>query len=110
MSPVDTAAPTAGQAPPTFLRSRYVQLRALLTIAPTAVAGLTVALVLVATSNSSLRTPAVAAAAKPLMIRVSPAAELGAKLDHSERRDSLASAELGARLDHSGRLQRLARR
>ena len=47
MSLVETAAPAAGQAAPTVLRSRYVQLRALLAIATTAVAGLTVALVLV---------------------------------------------------------------
>ncbi len=110
MSLLETAAHGAGQAPPTVLRSRYVQLRTLLAIATTAIAGLTAALVLVATTNSNLGTPTVAAAAKPLTSRVSPAAELGAKLDHSGRRDSLASAELGARLDHSGRLHRLATR
>ena len=111
MSLVETAAPAAGHAPPTVRRSRHVQLRALLAIATTAVAGLTVALVLVATSTSSVRSPTVAAAAKSLTTRVSPAAaESGATLDHSGRRGLLASAELGAKLDHSRRLQRLATR
>jgi hypothetical protein len=104
---VPTNVAAAAQAPPTVLRSRYVKLRALLVIAITAAAGLTVAVVLVATSNSSLRTPSAVAAAKPVTIRVNSTDELGATLNHSGRLDSLTSADLGAKLDHSGRLHRL---
>ena len=96
------------QPPPTVLRSRYVQLRALLAIAITAVAGLTVALVLVASSNSSPGIPSAAVPAKPTTVHINSSAEPGAKLDHSGRLETLGSAELGARLDHTGRLATVA--
>ena len=102
---VSTSAVSAAEQPrPTILRSRYVQLRALLAIAITAVAGLTVALVLVATTNSSPRVRGAAVAAKSPTVRVNPMAESGAKLDHAGRFAARASVASGARIDHSGRL------
>jgi hypothetical protein len=104
---------TGAEAPPTVLRSRYMHVRALLAIAITAIVGLTVALVIVATSTNSQSTANSVASVNPLPIRFDHSRELGAKLDHSGRRqqrlDHLGSAELGAKLDHSGRLHRLGR-
>lgn len=72
------------QHPAVVLRSNYEHLRALLAIAIAVILGLTIAVVVLATSNSINRgtivSPTTAAA-----IQANPSAETGAKLDHSGR-------------------------
>jgi hypothetical protein len=60
---------TGAEAPPTVLRSRYMHVRALLAIAITAIDGLTVALVIVATSTNSQSAANSVASVNPLPIR-----------------------------------------
>jgi hypothetical protein len=81
-------------------RLKYVRVRSLLAVACTAVLGLTIAVVLLATSRTVTATGVTSART------ITPAgSEAGARLDHSGRREAwLVSvlAEPGARLDHRG--------
>jgi hypothetical protein len=70
------------QHPAVVLRSNYDHVRALLAIAVAVIIGLTVAVVVLATSSNHVtlaKPPAQSA------IRANPSAETGAKLDHSGR-------------------------
>jgi hypothetical protein len=69
------------QHPAVVLRSNYQHLRALLAIAIAVILGLTIAVVVLATSNSST----VVSPTTPAAIQANPSAETGAKLDHSGR-------------------------
>jgi hypothetical protein len=73
----------AAEQPAVVLRSQYKHLRALLAIAGLVIAGLTVAVVVLATSTSR------------------PIATSGARVHQSAIRTN-SSAETGARLDHRG--------
>lgn len=83
-------------------RSRYNQLRPLLTLACLAIIGLSIAVGLLANSGSVARlavTPANAGSAP------AQTADSGARLDHRGLHDAAslsALADLGARLDHRG--------
>ena len=84
------------QHPAVVLRSNYQHLRALLAIAIAVILGLTIAVVVLATSSNRRALPSLAT---PSAIRANPSAQDGAKpLDHSGRNaivpqttDSLAS-------------------
>jgi hypothetical protein len=77
------------QHPAVVLRSNYQHLRALLAIAVAVILGLTIAVVVLATTNNhdSLASPATQSA-----VRVNPSAETGAKLDHSGRSATVTQA------------------
>jgi hypothetical protein len=72
------------QHPAVVLRSSYQHLRALLAVAIAVILGLTIAVVVLATSNSSNRSTVVSATT-PAAIQANPSAETGARLDHSGR-------------------------
>lgn len=72
------------QHPAVVLRSSYQHLRAVLAIAAIAIIGLTVAVVVLATSNRQVTTRS-ATRVVPSAISTSASAEPGAKLDHSGR-------------------------
>jgi hypothetical protein len=83
-------------------RPKYPHVRSLLVLACIAIIGLTTAVVLVATN----RAPTAPRVTGATAITPAPTADLGARLDHSGRREAALSsvlAEPGARLDHSGR-------
>jgi hypothetical protein len=68
------------QHPAVVLRSNYQLLRALLAVAAVAIVGLTIAVVVLATSNTTTITPASHHTAPATS--ATPSAETGAKLDH----------------------------
>ena len=81
-------------------RTKYVHVRSLLAVACTAILGLTIAVVLLATNRNMT---ARVTAASP--ITHAAMADDGARLDHSGRREAAllsVLAEPGARLDHRG--------
>ncbi len=108
-------------------RSNYVHIRALFLVAVAVIAGLTVAVAVLATNNGSSTAEISATGIKSNAASRGTAAnyanavaleELGARLDHSGRNvsaasnianaaaihaNAVASEELGAKLDHSGR-------
>jgi hypothetical protein len=67
------------QHPAVVLRSNYQHLRALLAIACLAIVGLTIAVVVLATSSSTTVSPA---AHSTPVTSAAPSADAGAKLDH----------------------------
>ena len=87
-------------------RSSYTRVQRLLGVAVLAVIGLTVAVILLATTQNS---PTVATAARPVSLRPSPdnsqsaAAQIGATLNHRGLDNSQsAAAQIGATLNHRG--------
>jgi hypothetical protein len=72
------------QHPAVVLRSSYRHLRALLAVALIAIAGLTIAVVVLATSDTTTISPAAQRTAAPTT--ADPSAQTGAKLDHSGRK------------------------
>jgi hypothetical protein len=89
------------QHPAVVLRSNYQHLRALLAIAIAVILGLTIAVVVLATSNSSIRS-SVASPATPSAIQANPSAETGAKLDHSGRNTAVPQATVQPNPDQQG--------
>jgi hypothetical protein len=83
---------TVPSEPAVIVRSDYTRLRALLLVAIVAIAGLTIAVVLLATNNG---TGTVASSATGTNATGANAAAIHA--------NAVASQEAGARLDHSGR-------
>lgn len=78
---------TVPSEPAVVLRSNYVHVRALLSVAVAAIVGLTIAVVLLAANNGSSTAGTSATSASAAAIHA----------------NAVASGELGARLDHSGR-------
>jgi hypothetical protein len=82
-------------------RPKHVRVRSLLAVACIAILGLTIALVLLATSQ----TVSSAGVTSSSMITPAAASEAGARLDHSGRKEAWllsVMAEPGSRLDHRG--------
>jgi hypothetical protein len=73
-----------GQHPAVVLRSNYQQLRALRAVALITIVGLTIAVVVMATSNATTSNPGAQRTAAPTS--ANPSAKTGARLDHSERK------------------------
>jgi hypothetical protein len=82
-------------------RPKYVHVRSLLAIACIAILGLTIAVVLLATNRTLTAARVTGASA----ITRAATADVGARLDHSGRREAAllsVLAEPGARLEHRG--------
>jgi hypothetical protein len=87
--------------PAAVARSKYVHVRSLLAVTCTAILGLAIAVVLLATSRN-VTTARVAPASATTAAQT---ADTGARLDHRGLKDAAlipAPADTGARLDHRG--------
>jgi hypothetical protein len=89
--------------PAVVLGARYRQLRSVLALACVLIVGLSIAVVILATSRTS--SPAKVTSAPVKVTSARAASEAGARLDHRGLHDAwylFALRETGARLDHRG--------